>query len=236
MNTETETPSEYGSDKPVGDVGDVGEVVAGLQKLMSYHEDLMDRDRAPIHVAISALQSQARENAEKDYRIASLETTLANDPKHWGVHKQIAELTAENAALESTIEGLELDIEGYQQKSQELKDESILSDIAFDQMQSDIETLTAENAALKQGWISVDTPPVEMEQVMLWLEPTRYQKEVDREICHQITAAVDDDGKWYDFQTDIDIDTKRLIPTRWQPLPSPPNSRNAEAARIRGEK
>ena len=144
MNTETETPSEYGSDKPVGDVGEVVERLKSMSILMLYK---LGHKKA-VEDAIDLLQSQARENAEKDYRIASLETTLANDPKHWGVHKQIAELTAENAALESTIEGLELDIEGYQQKSQELKDEAILSDIAFDQMQSDIETLTAENAAL----------------------------------------------------------------------------------------
>jgi len=189
MNTETETPAEYGSDKPVGDVG---EVVAGLQKLMSYHEDLMDRDRAPIHVAISALQSQARENA----------------------------------ALESTIEGLELDIEGYQQKSQELKDESILSDIAFDQMQSDIETLTAENATLKQRWISVDDRmPEDTKAVLVW---------VSDNMCHY-AATFRPSGEWSSWQGSNQYWWCKFI-THWMPLPAPPNSRNAEAARIRGEK
>ena len=61
----------------------------------------LETARGKIKTLYEALQSQAREIAEKDYRIASLETTLANDPKHWGVHKQIAELTAENAALTS---------------------------------------------------------------------------------------------------------------------------------------
>ena len=40
----------------------------------------LETARGKIKTLYEALQSQAREIAEKDYRIASLETTLANDP------------------------------------------------------------------------------------------------------------------------------------------------------------
>ena len=131
MNTETETPAEYGSDKPVGWV--------------VHDPKSLEAARGKIKTLYEALQSQAREIAQLRHEVEKYSSRY--DLATLSIKNQqekLAQMTAENAALESTIEGLELDIEGYQQKSQELKDESILSDIAFD----DIETLTAENAAL----------------------------------------------------------------------------------------
>ena len=79
MNTETETPSEYGSDKPVGDVGDAAKELQNVViPRLVLNEDTVSAKH--VRQAISALHSQAREIA----------------------------------GLESTIEGLELDIEGYQ--------------------------------------------------------------------------------------------------------------------------
>ena len=102
MNTETETPSEYGSDKPVGDVGEVVEVVEGLKSILMLYT--LGHKKA-VEDAIDLLQSQARENAE-----LTAETAKHVRQAISALHSQAREI----AGLESTIEGLELDIEGFQ--------------------------------------------------------------------------------------------------------------------------
>ena len=58
MNTETETPSEYGSDKPVGDVGDAAKELQNVViPRLVLNEDTVSAKH--VRQAISALQSQA---------------------------------------------------------------------------------------------------------------------------------------------------------------------------------
>ena len=101
MNTETETPSEYGSDKPVGWV--------------VHDPKSLEAARGKIKTLYEALQSQAREIAQLRHEVEKYSSRY--DLATLSIKNQqekLAQMTAENAALESTIEGLELDIEGYQ--------------------------------------------------------------------------------------------------------------------------
>ena len=60
--------------------------------------------------------------------------------------------------------------------------------------------------------------PEDQVQVLVRLEPTKLQREKDKEICHCITAAYHE-GKWYDFQSDEDIDETLTRVVGWMPLP-----------------
>ena len=97
----TETPSEYGSDKPVGWV--------------VHDPKSLETARGKIKTLYEALQSQAREIAQLRHEVEKYSSRY--DLATLSIKNQqekLAQMTAENAALESTIEGLELDIEGFQ--------------------------------------------------------------------------------------------------------------------------
>lgn len=76
------------------------------------------------------------------------------------------------------------------------------------------------------AWIHItDGLPKQEDQVLVYVVPTDTQKEVDEEICIILTAAIDDCGIWYDFQTDEDIDQTIAEVKYWQHLPRAPKDR-----------
>tara|TARA_R110000850_G_scaffold262169_2_gene390555 strand:- start:34 stop:300 length:267 start_codon:yes stop_codon:yes gene_type:complete len=80
-----------------------------------------------------------------------------------------------------------------------------------------------------QKWRPVEKwLPEDQEQVLAYLEPIGLLLETDKEICRRITAAFDrklfEEGpaRWYDFQSDEDINVLTHRVTHWMPLSSPP--------------
>ena len=72
-------------------------------------------------------------------------------------------------------------------------------------------------------WISIEDRLPESEiPVLIHRKPTEERLSIDLENCTEILGAVDEDGTWYDFSDDIDINERWFSVTHWQPLPAPP--------------